>query len=116
MNTSTRTTTSNTKRVLKVAIMSRNYDSVRQGRNLTPQTEEAIKRAFEEIGAVVVPCCNYKAVNTVAASVPYTYDIDICIGIHGAGLINCGFSTRKVVSIEIQHAFGRDFDGFMKAA
>jgi len=75
--------------------MSRNFESFRAGRNLTPQCEEAIKKAFEEIGAVVVPCCNYKKVNSVAEAVPYTFDIDICIGIHGAGLINCGFSTRK---------------------
>ena len=33
---------------------------------------------------------------------------------HGAGLINCGFSRRRVVTFEVHHNFGVGFDGFMK--
>jgi hypothetical protein len=125
----------------RVVIMTRNTTS-HPTRKLSYQTELKLQQLFaNSIGAAhVVVCCDfdtqYKSMNTPSSPsgnndvkissksretiedfVDDFHDrIDICIGIHGAGLGNCALGSPGMVMIELQtlHNFG--FDSFMKIA
>jgi len=101
-------------RPVRVVVMSRNWGAIKPHRNLDPSAEEAIKVGFEGRGAQVVICCSPTEGQTMEGMVAYMHEADICVGMHGAGLINCAYSAHKVTVVEIQHTFGRHFDGFMK--
>lgn len=103
-------------RPVRVVIMSRNWGVIKPHRNLDPSAEEAIKVGFEGVGAQVAICCSPTEGQTMEGMMAYMYETDICVGMHGAGLINCAYSSHKVTVVEIQHTFGRHFDGFMKGA
>lgn len=85
-------------------------------RRLSSDTERRMMSAFQKQGAEVTICCDFAHVNTVEKLVEVFWDVDICVGVHGAGLSNCIFGSPGMVLVEFQthHAFG--FDSFMKIA
>ena len=71
---------------------------------------------FQALGAEVEICCNFKVVNTVSKLLEHFLDVDICVGIHGAGLANCAFGRSGMVVTELmqEHGFGTEL--YMKIA
>jgi len=55
-------------------------------------------------------------VNTVPKLMKYFGFVDICIGIHGAGLSNCALASDRLILIELQGQWAFGFDSFMKLA
>jgi hypothetical protein len=102
----------------RVVIVTRNGTLTDENpyRKLSKDSEARLLKAFEARGASAVICCNFKYVNTASALMSYFGHVDICIGIHGAGLSNCVFGKDGLVMLEMQvhHAYG--FDSFMKIA
>lgn len=77
-------------------------------RKLNIKSEEELAVHFQRAGFATEICCDFQTVNTVALLVDKFQDVDICVGIHGAGLSNCIFGRRGVVIVEFQthHNFG----------
>ena len=94
-------------RTPRVVIVTRN-ESVDPLRKLHPDSEYSMMRGFQRQGDAVEVCCNFTAVNTIALLLEHFQDVDICVGIHGAGLTNCAFARPGVVVVELQvfHAYG----------
>ena len=58
-------------------------------RRLTRRSEQLLLTAFRERGASAVICCDFSIVDSVPKLLSYFGHMDICVGIHGAGLSNC---------------------------
>ena len=100
----------------KVVIVTRNATQplTSPGRKLSLRSEEQLLQAFQQRGFTAAICCDYKVVNSVDAFLDYFLDVDICVGVHGAGLANCALGSHGMVVVELQthHAFG--FDSYLK--
>jgi hypothetical protein len=99
----------------KVVIVSRR-DTAVVGRKLSLDSEQRLADVFRAQGAEVSICCNFTQLNTVEKVVAAFWDVDICVGVHGAGMINCVFGRPGLVVVELQnhHAFG--LETFMRMA
>lgn len=85
-------------------------------RKLSRHTELQLRDFFQSEGAEVSICCDFSQLKTPSRFLEQFWDIDICVGVHGAGLSNCVFGREGMVVLEFQtyHNFG--FDSFMKIA
>lgn len=99
----------------KVVIVSRR-DTAVVGRKLSLDSEQRLADVYRAQGAEVSICCNFTQLNTVEKVVAAFWDVDICVGVHGAGMINCVFGRPGLVVVELQnhHAFG--LETFMRMA
>ena len=101
----------------RIMIMSRNTTST-PSRKLTYETELQLQQYLHDTGFTdVIVCCDFKQphLNTVDKFITYFHDnIDICIGIHGAGLGNCALGSPGMIMIELQTLHNYGFDSFMK--
>lgn len=107
---------SNKKKYPRVVIVTRNTTRADPSpfRKLSKKSENDLRLAFQRAGSPAVVCCNFKQVSNPTKLLSYFGHVDICIGIHGAGLTNCAFASENMILVELQneHAFG--FDSFMK--
>lgn len=99
----------------KVVIVSRR-DTAVVGRKLSHDSEQRLADVFRAQGAEVIICCDFAQLNTVEKVVATFWDVDICVGVHGAGMINCVFGRPGLVVVELQnhHAYG--LETFMRMA
>ncbi|RYG68730.1 glycosyltransferase family 61 protein [archaeon] len=101
----------------KVVILTRNQHSEDSSahRKLSVETEQKLTQLFIQHGADALICCDFAAQST-EVFLDLVLHVDICVGVHGAGLANCALASPGAVMIELQtnHNFG--FDGFMKIA
>ena len=102
----------------RVIIVTRNLtgDEDLPGRKIAWRSEIQLQQTFEDRGAKAVICCDFSEVNTVPKLMTYFGFVDICIGIHGAGLSNCGLASDRLILIELQGQWAFGFDSFMKLA
>jgi hypothetical protein len=102
----------------RVVIVTRNLTAPDDSpyRKLSRASEEGLVKAFQQRGASAVICCDFKYVNTVPKLLSYFGHMDICIGIHGAGMSNCIFGKEGLVVLEMQVWHAHGFDSFMKIA
>jgi hypothetical protein len=102
----------------KVVIVSRGgtYASNVGTRKLSGDTERRLAKEFEAQGATVSICCNFGTIKTAENYVKEFWDVDICVGVHGAGLSNCIFGRPGMIIIEFQTYHNYGFDSFMKIA
>lgn len=106
-------------RVPKVIIVTRNMNESSnagtQTRKLSVASERLLVQEFEKLGTHVSICCDFGRMDAKAL-VETFWDVDICVGIHGAGLGNCVLGARGLVLAELQVAYNFGFDSFMKIA
>ena len=102
----------------RVIIVTRNLtgDEDLPSRKIAWRSEVQLQQTFEDRGAKAVICCDFVEVNTVPKLMKYFGFVDICIGIHGAGLTNCAFASNRLILIELQGQWAFGFDSFMKLA
>ena len=102
----------------RVIIVTRNLtgDEDLPGRKIAWRSEIQLQQTFEDRGAKAVICCDFVEVNTVPKLMKYFSFVDICIGIHGAGLSNCALASDHLILIELQGQWAFGFDSFMKLA
>ena len=109
----------NGKRSLKIVVVGRGGGSSSGGhkRSLHRESEKALLDLLDKRGHEVSPCCDFKRMKAIPQIMAKFGDVDICMGIHGAGLANCVFGPPGMMVFELQtrfHNFG--FDSFMKVA
>ena len=85
-------------------------------RIINVESEHALIEELRGRGHSVDGCCDFRQdIKRTADALARFGNIDVCMGIHGAGLGNCIFGPPGMVIFEVQvrfHNFG--FDGFMK--
>lgn len=83
-------------------------------RKLAPDSEAQLVEAFRALGADAEICCDFsKGLQEIVRSF---WQVDICLGIHGAGLTNCIFGSPGQLLIELQVTFSFGSDHFPKMA
>lgn len=95
-------------RKLKAIIVTR-AATLDHTRRLHPDTEHQLVNHLQRSGFATEICCNFKAVTTITQLLDKFQDVDICIGIHGAGLSNCIFGRRSsmtIVELQTHHGYG----------
>lgn len=104
--------------VLRAVIVSRNtVQGKPNSRSLAVLTEQSIKKKLEALG-IQTTICNFS--NRHLQNGEHLWEmfsvVDICIGVHGAGLSNCILMREGGIWVELQslYAFGSDL--FMKMA
>ncbi len=109
-----------TKKTLKVVVISRGAGGSSKGghkRALHRDSENALLDLLRSRGHQASLCCDFKRMRTIPDIMSKFGDVDICMGLHGAGLANCIFGPPGMTVFEVQtrfHNFG--FDSFMKLA
>jgi len=106
----------------KVIIMTRSSTKPSNSaqRKLAKQSEEKMIELFRLHNAEASICCSFgsksnpeEAAKEIAQAL---WDVDICIGIHGAGLANCVLGAEGMIVVELQTHHNYGFDSFMKIA
>lgn len=103
------------KKKAKVCIISRQDGANNPERMLATKTEIAMKDMFLSFGANAEVVYFNKGQSS-KEYYEYFRDVDICIGIHGAGLMNCLLSEKPVVMVEFQTGYSFGFTEFSKIA
>mgnify|MGYP006192768151 FL=1 len=85
-------------------------------RMISTNSELALVRQYEQAGFQAEVCCNFTEVNTIDKLIHKFQDVDICVGIHGAGLANCVLGKRGVTIVELQTSYGYGKTFFHKLA
>jgi hypothetical protein len=86
-------------------------------RKLSSSVEKKIVTLFSELyNADVSICCDFHNQNTVEKMIDLFWNVDICIGIHGAGFSNCIFGNKGLVMLELQLYHGYGVPLFIKLA
>mmetsp|Transcript_4558 Transcript_4558/g.6973 ORF Transcript_4558/g.6973 Transcript_4558/m.6973 type:complete len:602 (+) Transcript_4558:85-1890(+) len=113
----TKTTTRAASRPLKAIIVSRNTPGkkMRNSRNLHSSSELALQAALRKKG-VAAEICNFDGIRGPEDLWRRFSGVDMCIGVHGAGLANCVMMPEGGVMVELQALFAYAFTGFMKTA
>jgi hypothetical protein len=77
-------------------------------RKINPASELQLLRAYEKLGFNTEICCDFSMVNTVPLLLEHFLGVDVCVGIHGAGLTNCVFGRPGMTVVELQthHGYG----------
>lgn len=103
---------------IRVVIVTRNtsLEDTIPYRKLSYATEKSIADTFRSYGAIVEICCDFKIVNTPSKLLEHFANVDICLGMHGAGLANCVLGREGLVLVEAQHQHAFGFDSFTKIA
>lgn len=104
--------------VPRVVIVTRNMTGgpYAPARKVAWRSELELRSIFEDRGAKAVICCDFDVVNTVPKLMTYFGFVDICVGVHGAGLSNCALAPDRQIVVELQSDWAYGFDGFMKLA
>ena len=91
----------------RVIIVSR-ANSVEPARKLNKQNELLLAHRFTQQGFDAEVCCDFTVVNTVEKLIEKFINVDICIGVHGAGLANCVLAKPGMTMVELQthHNYG----------
>lgn len=102
----------------RVVILTRNMTAPLQSANrkIATKTEQQLMRVFEEYGADVFICCDFRVINTVEKMIEVFWDVDICVSIHGAQFSNCIFGSPGLVVFEFGSSHGYGVDVYMKLA
>lgn len=77
-------------------------------RKINPLSELALLRAYERLGFSTEICCDFSVISTVTQLLTHFLTVDVCVGIHGAGLSNCVFGRPGMTIVELQthHGYG----------
>jgi hypothetical protein len=102
--------------VKRVVIVTRNNTHSDPLRRLHPASELQLQRSLEALGYSVEVCCDFQVVNSMSLVLEHFLDIDICIGIHGAGMTNCVFGRPGMIVLELQTFHGYGVLSFPKLA
>ncbi len=91
----------------RVIIVSR-AGSIEPARKLNKQNELLLAQRFIQQGFDAEVCCDFNIVNTVEKLIEKFINVDICIGVHGAGLANCVLAKSGMTMVELQthHNYG----------
>jgi hypothetical protein len=100
----------------RVVIVTRNNTHSDPLRRLHPVSELQLQRSLEALGYSVEVCCDFKVVNTMPLVLEHFLDVDVCIGIHGAGMTNCIFGKPGMIVLELQTFHGYGVLSFPKLA
>jgi len=81
------------------------------GRLINKRSEMALIRQYENEGFRAELCCDFAQINTVDKLIRQFQDVDVCVGIHGAGLTNCVLGKRGITIVEFQvnYAYGTTY-------
>eukprot|EP00607_Mallomonas_marina_P005390 CAMPEP_0182439404 /NCGR_PEP_ID=MMETSP1167-20130531/86418_1 /TAXON_ID=2988 /ORGANISM="Mallomonas Sp, Strain CCMP3275" /LENGTH=359 /DNA_ID=CAMNT_0024633101 /DNA_START=859 /DNA_END=1938 /DNA_ORIENTATION=- len=85
-------------------------------RKLASSSETALAEALQQRGFDTEVCCDFKAIRSTEDFLSHFGDVDVCIGVHGAGMANCVLAREGVILVEFQNGHSFGFDSFMKIA
>jgi hypothetical protein len=83
-------------------------------RKMTAGSEQLLLDLFTAQGADAEICCDFSVVNTVQKLMDHFLDVDVCVGLHGAGMANCALGRSGMVVTELMQEHGYGTELFMK--